>query len=799
MDTSVEMVPEMRRSSAGSSASSSSDVSQLGLLKKRIPAKLWMTLLFVFLIMIPLLIVTCAVVVSGGVAISQTYAQQTSYMKSLAEEFLGDSCLCAANEIDSLLSPFSLATQVLRRESILAFSEPRTPPAKELAAYGYSDNDPPYTWYGALWDYGGGDVAWMLLEPRNLTFDEIEFWVWRSGALDSHLHNLYNTFPGMLQIWIVTSTNLCRIYPYTNFTYIWPYDLDIREFDVYKLPLENNPAQETRWIPLYNDLAMGGWMTSSVAPIYDDSGSLLGVAGIDVTVTQVQEFILSVAVPWEGYPILLTYDGTILALTDQGSEEWHVSMGDDMQIFTDDTFYAASYLNVYLRNDTQELASLISSENNGTGYLNLFGERKVVSWSTVENTQMLLMFIVAEDSLYQIATEGRVTMTIGIGVGVGSLVLMLVSMLVVSVLFKRSISVHFSKPLGTLMATVDSIGHGNYYQIPVDYKLLELQQMSRVIVRVGQQLGSNVDLLRTLNISYQRFLPQAFLQTLGKKDFTTVKLGDSRECDITILFVDIRDFCSISQDLSSQELFQTLNHYLSVIGPVIERRNGFIDKFLGDGCLAIFPGSPADALKAAIDIQAAVDRLNAEGFLQGMLRVGIGLHKGPVLMGTVGHHDRMDVTVISKTVNIASRLENLTKLLSAKILTTDKVLTQESKWEQMRGSMIPLDASGITSRFVGHICPQGMTTPLCVYQIDTCTGAYDELKPHLADIESVIDMYESFHLEQCVCVAKSLLAEIDDRIVKLYLDKAQSYLRDGVPEPLRKLSLLPLVFDTKFD
>jgi len=213
--------------------------------------------------------------------------------------------------------------------------------------------------------------------------------------------------------------------------------------------------------------------------------------------------------------------------------------------------------------------------------------------------------------------------------------------------------------------------------------------------------------------------------------------------------------------------------------------------------LAIFPNEPEDGLKAAVEIQNCVNQLNAEGFMQGLLKVGIGVHKGPVLMGTVGHTDRMDVTVIATTVNIASRLENLTKFFDAKILTTDKVLQTRARWSS---SAVQLSNSEepVYSRFVGHLCPKGVSTPLRVFSVDIPAGEFAKLKPHRADVDAVIDFFESSDLKRCVQTAEALLEKVDDHIVRTYMNKAQGYLKDGIPHEFDKLQVLPLVFDQKF-
>ena len=163
--------------------------------------------------------------------------------------------------------------------------------------------------------------------------------------------------------------------------------------------------------------------------------------------------------------------------------------------------------------------------------------------------------------------------------------------------------------------------------------------------------------------AFSRFVPTEFLQLLGQDSLLSVSLGDAVERDITVVFSDIRAFTSLSEQMSPEESFAFLNSYLSGVGPVIRNHRGFIDKYIGDAVMALFPEDPADALHAAIAMQRFVREFNEQRLVEGRpeIRIGVGLHHGRVMLGTIGEDKRLEGTVISDAVNIASRLEGLTK------------------------------------------------------------------------------------------------------------------------------------------
>ncbi len=147
---------------------------------------------------------------------------------------------------------------------------------------------------------------------------------------------------------------------------------------------------------------------------------------------------------------------------------------------------------------------------------------------------------------------------------------------------------------------------------------------------------------------------------------------------VCVLFLDIRGFTAMTRRRSATETVELLNAFFASMIDVVDRHNGIINKFLGDGFLAIFgapladPAAARNALGAARDMLAVVEDWN-RARPQSVLRVGIGIHLGEAVTGTVGSPQRKEYTVIGDTVNLAARLEQLTKEADARILVSDAV------------------------------------------------------------------------------------------------------------------------------
>jgi adenylate cyclase len=181
-----------------------------------------------------------------------------------------------------------------------------------------------------------------------------------------------------------------------------------------------------------------------------------------------------------------------------------------------------------------------------------------------------------------------------------------------------------------------------------------------------------------LNQAFSRFVPRQFLQLLDKKSIVDVQLGDSVQQEMSVLFSDIRSFTTLSESMTPQENFNFINAYLSRMEPAIIENQGFIDKYIGDAIMALFSGEADNALKAGIAMLQHLSNYNQHRIKSGYMpiRIGIGINTGSLMLGTVGGQYRMDGTVISDAVNLASRLESLTKEYEVSLLISHHTLAR---------------------------------------------------------------------------------------------------------------------------
>ncbi|MFT2091797.1 adenylate/guanylate cyclase domain-containing protein [Paraglaciecola sp. 2405UD69-4] len=245
-------------------------------------------------------------------------------------------------------------------------------------------------------------------------------------------------------------------------------------------------------------------------------------------------------------------------------------------------------------------------------------------------------------------------------------------------------------------------------------------------VAVNLSHSNYADEAMRLNQTFRKFVPKQFVDHFAKHGSDTLELGRADEDELAILFTDIRGFTGLSENMTPQELMNFLNSYFLRMNDPIHQNNGFIDKFIGDAVMALFDrptGTNADkaqdAIRAALGLRAAIVLYNSHRAKchYPAVNIGIGVHFGPVIIGTVGSEDRMDTTVIGDTVNIAYRLETLAPKYFTDIVVSEETLKQA-------------DAEGVfVYRILDWVRVKGRQTPIAIYEvIDHQDEAVKELK-----------------------------------------------------------------------
>ncbi|MDD3636082.1 MAG: adenylate/guanylate cyclase domain-containing protein [Bacteroidales bacterium] len=241
-------------------------------------------------------------------------------------------------------------------------------------------------------------------------------------------------------------------------------------------------------------------------------------------------------------------------------------------------------------------------------------------------------------------------------------------------------------PVSEIIKKMQQTGEQELGQLTIVRTTDEFGELAMGYNEMASRITNNIKQLQQNTTANQRFVPVQFLHLLGKQSITEVKVGDQIQKIMTVLFVDIKSFTSLSEQLSPKENFDFLNAYLQHMEPIIHKHHGFIDKFIGDSIMALFEECPEHAIDAAREMQNCLKTFNLQLIDQGKqpIETGTGIHTGSLILGMVGGEGRMEGTVVSDAVNLASRLEGLTRIFGEKIIiseTTYNYLENKNKYQ----------------------------------------------------------------------------------------------------------------------
>ena len=271
---------------------------------------------------------------------------------------------------------------------------------------------------------------------------------------------------------------------------------------------------------------------------------------------------------------------------------------------------------------------------------------------------------------------------------------------------------------------------------------------------------------------FEKFVPRQFLKKIANDGIENIQLGRAESDHVTVLFCDIRSFTSLSESMKPQEILNFLNSYFKHMNQPIANHEGIIDKYVGDAIMAVFNFPENDdkfeaarAVEAAIEMQYMLNEYNGFRKKTGYVPIsnGTGIHSGSAVFGTVGSTDRMESTVLGDSVNVASRLEGLTKLFKTSIIISDK--TQEL-----------IKDKPFLSRKLDRVSVVGRNEPMDIFEIfDYEEESIKEAKlKSREEFENSVEIYEKGNWSDALKGFEQCIQSFpDDPATKIYLNRCQ--------------------------
>jgi len=292
----------------------------------------------------------------------------------------------------------------------------------------------------------------------------------------------------------------------------------------------------------------------------------------------------------------------------------------------------------------------------------------------------------------------------------------------------------------------------------------------QVLAILSAQAAISIENAR-LYTAYGRFVPHELLTQLGQRSMVDVALGDQVAREMTVLFSDIRSFTDLAEKMTPEECFRFVNAYLGRAGPVIRQHGGFIDKYIGDAIMALFPAGADAAVRAAGGLLHELEAFNRDRAAAGLapIAIGVGLNTGRVMLGTVGEAGRMDGTVIGDAVNLASRIEGLTKHYGTSVLIADETFSR-------------LTDRDVLARPVGRVQVKGKDAPVILHEVFAADppAVRDAKRATMPLFADGLALYAAGAFAPAAERFRACAPE--DRPAALYAERCERLLHSGAPQ-----------------
>jgi adenylate cyclase len=233
--------------------------------------------------------------------------------------------------------------------------------------------------------------------------------------------------------------------------------------------------------------------------------------------------------------------------------------------------------------------------------------------------------------------------------------------------------------------------------------LLHARRLRADTARHQSALARSVERLEHIERAFQRFAPLDIVEQIAQGAFA----ADPMHRRVTVLFADIKGFTPLSERIEPAVMVDMLNGYFRAMNGALVAHHGHLARLMGDGLMALFgalennPWHAADAVKAALAMRAALARYNTELASRGLptLEFGVGIHTGDVVAGVMGSDRFVEYTVVGDPVNVAARVEGLTRVHGVDILVTEAVRGAVEGQFELR-EMAAVEVKGKSERIV---------------------------------------------------------------------------------------------------
>jgi adenylate cyclase len=538
------------------------------------------------------------------------------------------------------------------------------------------------------------------------------------------------------------------------------------------------------WSDVYVDFREPRLKLTHAQPVFTSGGELQGVVGVDFVLSHIQRFLRELNISRSGQVFILERSGLLVASSSPEDPFLRNSQGEVSERLYGDRSQVPLIRETsqYLKQHLEDLHRVQSTQQLD---FNLGGERQFLQVTPLRNAQgidWLIVVVVPEaDFMERIYANTRATIflclaALGITLIGGVITARWVGQPIVNLnraakefakgKWHKTVVVNRVDEFGELAIAFNSMAS----QLQTYFSTLEAQNAA--MLEVNERLKQALESESKLTEATGRFVPNQFLRILGYRSIADVHPGDAVTQEMSVLFCDIRDFTSLSEQMTPVDNFRFINAFLSRMEPSVLHHRGFIDKYMGDAIMALFSEEADDAIGAAIEMLQCLATYNTTRQRPDRppIRVGIGINTGALILGMVGGQSRIDGTVISDAVNLASRVEKMTKRYQVPLLIT--------QYTQSRLA----DPSRYAMRMIDQVVPRGKSETVTIFEV------FDADSPELLQgklatrlmFERGVTRYGEQQYDEAAQIFHDCLQHCpQDTAARVYLQSCQLILSEG--------------------
>ncbi|MEG1948387.1 MAG: adenylate/guanylate cyclase domain-containing protein [Clostridia bacterium] len=317
------------------------------------------------------------------------------------------------------------------------------------------------------------------------------------------------------------------------------------------------------------------------------------------------------------------------------------------------------------------------------------------------------------------------------------------------------------RPISKVEKYINRLGDGRIKNQIVINGGKQFKNIEFGLNKINDVFREKENIISKTNLEYEKYIPKQFLKFFGKVSIMELELGNQVQKEVTTMYCDIRNSSAISTSLNLEDNFNYISSYMNIVSPLVKKHGGFVDKYFGDGMLAVFL-NPQKCVECGNEIISSVAIKNKQNSKSPSVDVGIAINTGNVVFGVVGDENRKSPTIISNAVNFAGKMESFNKDFGSKLIFS-------------KNTLIALTSKYFFAyRYIGAILTQSKGELVGIYESLECYNKTkkDILSKYKNQFEQAVRAFGNNKFEEAKNMFQAVYKkEKEDKVCYMYFNK----------------------------